>query len=123
MGKTVQSQAEKVRAKLLLQKERLADIILKKFKPKENSREIHLTEMEWALYHRASASPVLNEYQEDQLEWLDERLQKLSKNQMRLIRLYFWEGKTMEEIGKLLKKSKMTISNYLKESLNVLREG
>lgn len=117
------SQAEKLRQKLIQQKDRLADIILKKFKPRENSREINLTELEWSLYHRASSPSTLNEYQEDQLEWLDDRLQKLSKNQMRLIRLYFWEGKTMEEIGERLGKSKNTISRYIKESLNVLREG
>ena len=120
----MKSKAEKLRDRLIQQRDRLGDLIIKKFKLKENSREVTKDAVWWSLYNRAASTEnTTNEYLESHREWLDERLTHLEPSQMEVIRMYFWEGKTFEEIGKVIGLTPSGAFRRFNKCIEVLREG
>lgn len=84
-----------VRDKLLHQ----AKLIMKKVKPKKD-RELTNADVELALYQYSIADKnARNEYGENELEWLHQRLTSLTEEEMAVITKRYWEAKSYEVIG------------------------
>lgn len=112
------SQIDKLRNKLLLQAQR----VMKKIKPKRDSREISNSELTIALFQYAVSGDIPDEYGLKR-EWLHDKLAKLTPEQMELIRLRFFEGLSYNEIGKSTGHNQKYAERHLKEALDVLRQA
>lgn len=88
-------QADLIRSKLLLQAKR----VLRKLKPSKRPRELSNQEIEIALYQYSTSGGVPNEYGENVLEWLHEKLCLLSEEQMAILKKRYWEAKSFAVIG------------------------
>lgn len=110
---------DKVRSKLLLQFERVS----RKIKPERNTKEVSNHDVTIALYQYATCHDARNEYGENNLEWIHERLIKLDPKQMTIVRLHFFEGKTLREISKEFGREAHWGPRKLKEILEILRKA
>ena len=110
------SQVDKIRDKLLLQFQR----VQRKFKP-ERSKEITNADLELASLQYFTSEPAHNEYGENNLEWLHNRLVRLTTEQMALYKLRFEDGLTMKQIASNLKLSPSSVHAHLNKMYEVLR--
>lgn len=85
---------ERLRNKLRIQ----ADKVMRKFKY-PRIREISNQEVELALYQYSSCEQSLNEYGEREMEWIHDRMAKLTVEEMAVITKRYWEAKSYAIIG------------------------
>ena len=121
--KKIVSQSVKLKDKLIKQ----FDLVSKKFKPKKNreesNRELTDFEVQVALYHYSTAKDSFNEYGEKNLEWLHDRLATLTERQMDIIRLKFWEGRSLYQIAEIMMmKHHEAVSRELHKIYEVLKK-
>lgn len=110
------SQIDKIKRKLLLQVNRVKT----KFKSSKN-REVSNMEIQLASYQYAVSPDARNEYNENQLEWLHDRLCNLNPKQMELYCMKFQEGMSEREIGDKLGVSHVTVHRMLHKMFDDLR--
>ena len=88
-------QADIIRSKLLIQAKR----VLRKLKPSKSQRELSNQEIEIALYQYSTSNGLPNEYGENMMEFLHDKLCKLTEEQMAIIKKRYWEAKSFAVIG------------------------
>ena len=98
--------------------------ILNKFKPKKTRyREITNYDLDYALKcYLADRMPQRN-LTDEQLEDLDDRMARLDKDEMTIIRLYYYEGKTQEEIGILFGHDHSWVCRQVQRCLGIMRDS
>jgi RNA polymerase sigma factor (sigma-70 family) len=78
-------------------------------------------EVQLASYQYFVSPNARNEYNENQLEWLHDRLANLSPDQMNLYVMKFQDGLSEREIGKKLGISNATVNRKLHKMFDDLR--
>ena len=68
-----------------------------------------------------SAFPNTPSITESKREQIDSMLAKLNKEEMKLVRLFYWEGNTHEDIARLFKKSRRWVGWKLNIALTKMR--
>lgn len=115
----IKKQTDLFLSKLAIQYERVS----RKFKQSKNEKELSNSEVQLACIQYHACNGQVSEYGEQQLEWLHDRLTRLSKTQMKLYTLRFVEGKTMQEIAKVFKVTDSAIDRRLQRMYAILRKG
>lgn len=113
------SKLESLRNKLAIQFGRIS----RHLQLPKNSKEISNSEIEIASAQYFVTQGQKNEYGENQLEWLHDRLTRLTCHEMKLYRLRFEEGMTYEEMSVNLGLAKSTIVYRLNRMYAKLRKG
>ena len=111
----VKAQSEKLREKIIHQ----ANLVLKKIKP-SCSRELSNQEGRLLLLNYKLNSTITPET-ESKIEALHDRLKRLSKRQMEVLKLVFWEGKSKTQVATSLHLSSRQIYNIIHEAFEVIR--
>ena len=111
------SQSQKVREKLIRQ----FHLVSKKFK-QNSSRELTNQDIQIALYQYSSSHPSSNEYGEKNLEWIHDRLTRLTERQMDMITLRFFKAYSLSDIAEeMMINHPETVSRELTKIYDILR--
>lgn len=97
---------------------RQAGIVFRKFKSKKTYREVTNKDVEIAL---ACSSIWPAKISDEQQDMLSDRLVRLNEKQMHIIRLYYYEGKTQEEIACLFGRERCWTSRQIKKCLEIMK--
>lgn len=96
--------------------------ILKKFKPKRTRyREITNYDLDYALKCYLADKMPQRSLTDEQLEDLDDRMARLDKDQMMIIRLYYYEGKTQDEIATFFGRDQSWVCRQVQLCLGIMR--
>ena len=110
------SQVDVIRKKLLLQ----FNLVQRKFKL-EKSRELTNQDIQIALY-QYSIGGLDNERNQSQIEWIHSQVAKLTKEEMEIIRLRFWEGMSLEKIAQATASNPSKVYRTLNDIFEQLKQ-
>lgn len=104
--------------------EEITSGILSKIRKTKNSiNKRELTNQDIALIMAQYSLTHLSTLSDEKREMLDDLLTKLDQQRFDIVSMYFWGGKSMEQIAQVYSKSKMWVSRKLKESYEIMREN
>jgi len=92
--------------------------VLRKF---SHNKRRELTNQDLTIALSYSAAWPKCSLTEEQMEDLDDRLARLSQKEMHIVRLYFYEGKTQDEIGGLFGHNRSWACRQIQRCLDVMR--
>lgn len=112
--KKVASQYELLRKKIASQ----AHLVFKKFKP-TSSREV--SNQDITLLLAEYSTNFTGTLSEEKIEQIHACLIKLSEGQMQVVKLKYWEGKSLREIGDIVGKSHQWVHDTLEQAYEKMR--
>jgi len=122
----IRKRTEAIRNKLLLQFERVS----RKFKPSKSPKEVNNSDIQIALFQYGvsgltptEASFTKSEYGETSHEWIADKLTRLTVQEMQIVSMFYFEGKTFYLIDKHFKKSVGWAKYHNELILEKLRKG
>lgn len=114
-------QIKSVKDKIRIQLDRVSRAIIGKMKPRKNERELTNVEIDFVAFTYTQNDKIPDEYGQDATEWWNDRVARLTLEQMALYKMRFVEGLSLREIGKSLNTSHVTVDRMLQEMYDVLK--